>query len=113
MRTRTSSGPIAGLGKSLTSSSPGLLITNAFISDLLCKGSMASPSRHRDEDLHLIAAGVEQGLEALVDDVVGLDLSRDHLVHGIGTPLDHADDPGPHRHVVAPGGFDGDVLQRP
>src|SRR5215471_236569 len=95
MRTSTSSGPIAGAGKSLTSSSPGLLITNAFMSALLRRGSVARASCHLDEDLHLVAGRVEQGLETLVHDVVRLDLSRYDLVHRIDAALHHADDPGP------------------
>src|SRR5215469_4510893 len=113
MRTRTSSGPITGLGKSFTRSSPGLLITNAFMSALLRKSCRPRSSRHLDQHLHLIAGGIEQGLEALLDDIVRLDLSRYHLVDRIGAALDHADDPRPHRHVIAPGRFDGDILQRP
>src|SRR6478609_6472005 len=113
IRTRTSSGVMAGLGKSLTRSSPGLLITNAFVSDLLFNGSAARASRHLNEHLHLVAGGVEQRLEALVDDIVGRDLRRYHLVDWINAALHHADDSGPHRHVIAPGGLDGDVLQRP
>src|SRR5262245_19437646 len=101
MRTSTSSGPIAGVGKSLTCSSPGLLMTNAFMSDLLHKGSTARGSRHLDKDLHLIAGRVEQGLEALVDDIVGVDLRGHDLAHRIDAALHHADDPRPHRHVVA------------
>src|SRR5262249_46640259 len=107
MRTSTSSGPIAGVGNSLTSSSPGFLITNAFMFVCLRKGSAARASRRLDEDLHLVAGWVEQGLEALVHDVVRRDLRRYDLVHRIDAALDHADDPRPHRHVVAPGRLDG------
>src|SRR5438128_433200 len=77
------------------------------------RGSAARASRHLDEHLHLVAGRVEQGREALVDDVVRLDLRRYDLVHRIDAALDHADDPGPHRHVIAPGRLEGDVLRRP
>src|SRR4029077_17433700 len=77
------------------------------------KWPAASLSRHLDKYFHLVAGGIEQGLEALIDNIVGLDLRRYDLVHRIDTALHHADDLRPHRHGVAPGGFDGDILQGP
>src|SRR5580658_6793239 len=77
------------------------------------KWPAASTSRHLDEYLHLVAGGVEQSLETLLNNIVGLNLRGYNLVHRIDAALHHADDPGPHRHVIAPGGFDSDVLQSP
>src|SRR6185437_14888100 len=70
-------------------------------------------STHLDHDLHFLTAGVQQREKALFDDVFGFDAASDDFLDRQLAARNHADDARPHRHFVAPGRLDGNVLQRP
>ena len=64
-----------------------------------------------NQNLHHRALGIEQRLEALLDDILHLDLVIDHGFDREQPASNHVDDPGPDRQRVTERPLDGEVLQ--
>ena len=63
-----------------------------------------------NQNLHHRALGIEQRLEAFLDDILHLDLVIDHGFDREQPASDHVDDPGPDRQRVTERPLDGEVL---
>src|SRR5579863_3732206 len=75
--------------------------------------SVRPRSPNVDHDLHFPPRRIQQRAETLLDDLIGLDAAGDDLFDRQLAAGDHADDAGPHRHLITPGRLYRDVLQRP